>query len=125
MPIYEYHCSDCGRVSEHLVLKRDQPVAPVCPRCGGRSLTRVMSRFRVAVSEETRMERLAELAERGGLDDRDPRSMARIFKRFGQELGEDYPGEVDQIIDEAMAEASGSQGAGGPGEDDGAWSDED
>jgi hypothetical protein len=32
----------------------------------------------------------------------DPKSMARMLKKMGQELGEDSPGEMDQLVDEAM-----------------------
>ncbi|MFN3354379.1 MAG: tRNA-dihydrouridine synthase, partial [Brevundimonas sp.] len=45
--------------------------APVCPCCGGTDLERVLSRVRVRLSEETRMERLADPHRWGGLADLD------------------------------------------------------
>lgn len=33
MPIYEYHCDDCGASTEHLQRMDDAPIA-VCPQCG-------------------------------------------------------------------------------------------
>lgn len=103
MPIYEYQCQDCQRVSEFLLLTLQESFRPTCPRCGSQQMTRVMSRVRVRLSEETRMERLADPACLGGLDENDPRSMARFLKRMGQEMGEDIPSdEVDQMVEEAL-----------------------
>jgi putative FmdB family regulatory protein len=108
MPIYEYRCQECRRISGFLVLNHQEPFVPVCQRCGSQSLERILSRVHVRLSEETRMERLADPTQWGGLDENDPKSMARMMKKMGQELGEDYPGEVDQLMDEAM-EGLGSE----------------
>jgi len=109
MPIYEYRCLSCRRVSEFLLLSLSTPFAPVCPHCGGTELERVLSRVRVRLSEETRLERLADPSRWGGLadlDENDPASMARMMRHMGphfkEALGEDFPGEMDQIIEEAM-----------------------
>lgn len=109
MPIYEYRCSACRKVSEFLLLSLNSPFTPVCPRCGGTDLERVLSRVRVRLSEETRLERMADPHRWGGLadiDENDPASVARMMRQMGphlkEALGEDYPGEVDQMIEEAM-----------------------
>lgn len=116
MPIYEYQCQDCRRITEFLILGSES-FTPVCPRCGGKKMARVMSRIRVRLSEETRMERLCDPSRLGGLDENDPRSMARFLKRMGQEMGEDIPSdEVDQMVEEAMA-SGGEESAGGGLED--------
>lgn len=111
MPIYEYRCLACRKVSEFLVLSLSSPFTPTCPRCGGTEMERVLSRVRVRLSEETRMERLADPHRWGGLadlDENDPASMARMMRQMGphlqEALGEDYSGEVDQMIEEAMEE---------------------
>ena len=54
MPIYEYRCLACRRVSEFLILNLSSPFTPVCPRCDSSELERVLSRVRVRLSEETR-----------------------------------------------------------------------
>ncbi len=67
-------------------------------------MTRVLSRVRVPRSEESRMESLADPSKWGGLDEKDPKSMARWVKRMGKELGEDAGEDVDQMVEEAMEE---------------------
>ncbi len=114
MPIYEYRCQDCRRISSFLILNRDAPFTGACQHCGGRALERILSRVNVRLSEDTRMERLADPAQWGGLDEQDPRSMARMLKKMGEELGEDFPGEVDQIVEEAMESEAPGKDTGEP-----------
>jgi putative FmdB family regulatory protein len=111
MPIYEYRCQDCRRVSSFLILNLNDPFIPVCQKCGSQSLERILSRVHVRLSEDTRMERLADPSMWGGLDENDPKSMARALKKMGQEMGEDFPGEIDQLVEEAMeSKALGKEG---------------
>jgi putative FmdB family regulatory protein len=102
MPIYEFRCQDCRRISDFLILNLQENFTPVCKQCGSASMERILSRVNVRLSEETRLERLADPAMWGGLDENDPKSMAKMLKKLGPELGEDFPGEVDQMIEEAM-----------------------
>jgi putative FmdB family regulatory protein len=115
MPIYEYRCQDCRRVSSFLILNLNEPFSPVCEKCGSRALERILSRVNVRLSEETRLERLADPAQWSGVDENDPKSVARALKKMGQEMGEDFPGEVDQMVEEAMESGAGE--AGGTGEE--------
>src|SRR4030043_2403951 len=111
MPIYEYRCQDCGRVSSFLILNLNEPFSPICPRCGSPSLERILSRVHVRLSEESRLERLADPALWGGVDENDPKSVARMLKKMGQEMGEDFPGEGAQLVEEAMdGEVQGKAG---------------
>src|SRR4030067_2216046 len=112
MPIYEYRCDDCGKISEFLLIKSEGTFTPQCKRCKSKKMSRVLSRVRVVRSEEIRMESLADPSKWGGLDENDPKSMARWMKRMGQEMGEDV-GDVDEMIDEAMDEESGSKAGEG------------
>jgi len=41
VPIYEYHCSDCGNDFEELVFSRDPSVE--CPKCHGADVHRLLS----------------------------------------------------------------------------------
>lgn len=111
MPIYEYQCEECGKISEFLVIRTDEVSTPQCKRCKSKKMTRVLSKVRVIRSEESRMESLADPSKLGDLDERDPKSMAKWMKKMGKELGEDMGEDVDTMVEEAMQEemASGSQ----------------
>jgi putative FmdB family regulatory protein len=115
MPIYEYKCSKCGRKSEFITLRVSEPVEATCRHCGNEAVERVPSRVRVRLSEETRMERLADPSMLGGLDENDPKSMARWMKKMGHEMGEDFDGDVDAMVEEAMEEESKGASGGGEG----------
>ena len=113
MPIYEYRCQDCRRVSSFLILNLQEPFTPVCGKCGSQSLERILSRVHVRLSEETRLERLADPSQWSGVDENDPKSVARALKKMGQEMGEDIPGEVDQMVEEAMEGGAGEAAESG------------
>ena len=115
MPIYEYHCADCRRTVSLLVMRISDPTPPVCPRCGGTQLGRLMSRFATVRSEEDRLDSLADPSSLGDLNEDDPRSVARWMKRMGSEMGEDLGDDVEEALEEETSvdsEAS-SEGAGG------------
>jgi putative FmdB family regulatory protein len=107
MPIYEYRCEDCGKISEFLIIKTRETFVPQCKRCKSKKMARVLSRVRVVRSEESRLEGLADPSKWGDLDEKDPKSMTRMMK----ELGEDVEN-VDEMIDEAMDEESSSESKG-------------
>jgi putative FmdB family regulatory protein len=118
MPIYEYRCRDCGAKSTFITLSVSEKIELACSKCGKPNLTKLVSRVAVLRSEGDRMERLADPANLGGLDESDPASVARWMKKMGRETGEDLGGDFDQGLDEAAA--SGDFGAGAmAGEDDG------
>ncbi len=124
MPIYEYRCPDCRRrVSLFFRSFSDIPAEPVCPRCGGTRLRRVMSRVAVVRSEESRLDDLSDPSVLDGLDEDDPKSMARWMRKMGSEMGEEMPSEFDEVIgrlesgqtpeqiEEAMPDLAGGMGA--------------
>ncbi|MCD6338713.1 MAG: zinc ribbon domain-containing protein [Verrucomicrobia bacterium] len=44
MPIYEFHCNECGRDSEALTPTTEWE-GTVCPHCGSRNLSKKLSMF--------------------------------------------------------------------------------
>ena len=50
------------------------------------------------------MESLADPSKWGDLDEKDPKSMAKMMKRLGKEFGEELGEDADQMVDEAMEE---------------------
>jgi len=113
MPIYEYLCEACKRRVSVRVPRMGEE-AERCPRCGGGPLTRLVSRFALARSEESRLDRLADDATLAGVDENDPRSVARLMKRMGQEMGEEAGPEFEQAMEElersGPAEDAGDEG---------------
>lgn len=122
MPIYEYRCRACGKRSEFITFRISETVSGVCQHCGSDQTQRIPSRVRVRLSEETRLERLADPSRFAGLDENDPKSMARFMKTMTQEMGDDLGEDmdVDAMVEEAMEEeAKGkSLGSGSISDDD-------
>ena len=54
-------------------------------------------------SEESRLESMADPTSWGDFDENDPKSMARIMKRMGNEMGEDLGPEFDEVVDRLEA----------------------
>lgn len=59
-----------------------------------------MSGFASPKSEEARLEALADPNHLSGLDENDPRSMARFMKKMGQEMGEDLGDEMESSMED-------------------------
>lgn len=122
MPIYEFRCADCGRKTTVVTLSVGAAVDPVCRHCGGRSMTKLVSRVAVRRSEESRLESLADPSSLAGLDENDPKSVAKWMKRMGREMGEeageDFDEEVEKAVEEAEREKAAGEGTGPAGDDD-------
>jgi putative FmdB family regulatory protein len=100
MPIYEYRCHDCRRrVSLFFRSFSDVEEEPTCPRCGGTHLTKLISRVSIVRSEDSRLDDLADPSMLDGLDEDDPKSIARWMRKMSAETGEDMPPEFDEVID--------------------------
>jgi putative FmdB family regulatory protein len=105
MPIYEYRCLDCEKKFEVLHLRAEEVYPPECTYCQGRNVQKLISRVRVVRSEESRLESLMDPSVMGGLDEKDPRSLAKWMKRMGKEMGEDVSDEeIEQVIEDAASE---------------------
>lgn len=115
MPIYEYRCRDCGKKSTFVTLSVKSALEPKCKKCGSSNLEKLISRVAVSRSEESRMESLADPTKLAGLDEKDPKSIARWMKKMGKEMGEEMGEDFDQSIDEAMEEAEKGEEEGGGG----------
>ena len=100
MPIYEYRCHDCRRrVNLFFRSFSDVQDEPICPHCGGAHLTRLISRVAVVRSEDGHLDDLSDPSMLDGLDEDDPKSMARWMRKMSAEAGEDMPPEFDEVID--------------------------
>jgi putative FmdB family regulatory protein len=125
MPTYEYRCQDCRkRVSLYQSYEEYGRTPIRCPHCGSSELRRLISRVRFARSEESRLDSLADPTSWDGIDEEDPKAMARMMRRMGREMGEEMPPEFDEVVDRLEAGENpediesnmpelGGEGAGG------------
>lgn len=117
MPIYEYQCNECNKRVSVLTLRVSEKVHPECDRCGSKKLSRLMSRFAMVKSEEARLDALADPSNFAGLDENDPKSMAKLMRKMGKEMGEEMAGEdFDQMVEDLesgkMPEEDGAMSGG-------------
>jgi putative FmdB family regulatory protein len=115
MPIYEYRCADCGK-RPSIFFKSLTAVeeSPACPLCGGRHLTRLISRTAQVLSEDSRLDRMSD-SDLSDVDENDPKSMARWAKKMGQQMGGD---ELGEDFDQAVGEMEDAGPDGGTQMDD-------
>jgi putative FmdB family regulatory protein len=112
MPVYEFYCSDCHTLFNFLSRRVNTEKRPACPRCGKPELERQVSPFAVSRGHreedgeglpdmnEERMEKAMEAlaGEMEGVDENDPRQMARFMRRFTETTGMDLGTEVEEAI---------------------------
>jgi hypothetical protein len=80
-------------------------------------MRKLISRVAMFRSEESRLDGLADPSKLAGLDENDPKSVARWMKRMGKEMGDDLGEDFEQEIDEAVEESERGEGPGrGEGE---------
>ncbi len=105
MPIYEYYCQNCRRRVSLLwrTLAAATEGQPVCPRCGSTHLDRLISKVAVLRSEESRLDNLADPGNMAGLDENDPKSLARWMRKMSSEMGEDLGDEFREVVDRLEA----------------------
>jgi putative FmdB family regulatory protein len=99
VPVYTYQCQNCNRRFSLRLNYDDYDNSPVqCKHCGSDRTRRVIGRIRVARSEESRLDSLADPANLDGLED-DPRALGRMMRQMSSEMGEEMGPEFDEVID--------------------------
>ncbi|MDR2017310.1 MAG: zinc ribbon domain-containing protein [Syntrophobacterales bacterium] len=111
MPIYEYRCEACGRVSSFLLLRVSEEIVPFCKTCGSKDMKKLISRVAVLKSEERRMESLLDPSKFSDLDENDPVSIERAARRMERELGDELGQGFGESVEDAMQEEGADYGA--------------
>ena len=109
MPIYEYRCGGCNRKvsiffpSFSAAESRIAAGEAKCPRCGSTELSRLMSRVNTLRSTDSGLNDLSDDPEglMAGLDEDDPRSVARWARRMKDSMGEEL--DMGPEFDHALA----------------------
>lgn len=103
MPTYDFVCMNCGqRFDIFLTFDEYGKRKVTCAHCGDKNVRRRMTKVRIARSEESRMDSLADESALEGMQD-DPRALGRMMKKMGNEMGEDLPPEFDDMVDRLEA----------------------
>ncbi|GEM_PF-2507253 len=103
MPIYEYKCQQCGAVSNHLARNFTTELHPVCPRCKGAEMQRLISRPGLV--------RMQRGGDAGGLAGDAAGSVAGYARQLRDQGGALTP-EMRDALDHLATEAGGG-GDGG------------
>jgi putative FmdB family regulatory protein len=100
MPTYDYICNDCNqRFDAFLTFAEYGKKKVKCAHCGSMNVRRRMTKVRIAKSEESRMDAMADdFSGFEGLED-DPKAMGRMMRKMGREMGEELPPEFDEVVD--------------------------
>ncbi len=109
MPIYEYKCGGCNRrvtiffPSFSAAESRISAGEAKCPRCGSTNLSRLMSRVNTLRSSDAGINDLSDDTDTllDGLNEDDPRSVARWARRMKDSMGEDL--DMGPEFDHALA----------------------
>jgi putative FmdB family regulatory protein len=130
MPTYQYRCLNCRKRFEKFMTFNEYGTIPIhCPHCASDKVQRRIGRIRVARSEESRMESLADPSQLAGLDE-DPKALGHMMRKMSGEMGEDMGPEFDEVInrlesgqspediEKAMPEMGGGEAGGDFGGDD-------
>ena len=103
MPTYDFICLNCHqRFDVFLTFSEYGKRKVKCIHCGSLDVRRRMTKVRVARSEESRLESVADESALAGLED-DPQALGRMMKKMGREMGEDLPAEYDDMADRLEA----------------------
>jgi putative FmdB family regulatory protein len=102
MPIFDYLCDACGKRFSALVGVLANAKPPICPRCGGRQLTKQVARFARLRTEEETLESLADETAFGDIEN-DPKAMRRWVREMGRAMEEDLDEDFEAAMEEEMS----------------------
>ena len=103
MPTYDFVCQNCQQRFDVFMTFAEYGSNQVqCIHCGRFDVRRRMTRVRIAKSEESRVESMADPSALEGLED-DPKALGQMMKKMGREMGEDLPPEFDDVVDRLEA----------------------
>ncbi len=114
MPIYEYQCHGCKRRTSIFARSVSPAARGVCEHCGGGKLSRVMSKFAVHGGRVN----LDDPSSMGGIDESDPRAVARLMRQMGEETDEAMEPGFEEMLGRMEAGESPESAMAGSALDD-------
>ena len=117
MPIYEFRCGRCRRRTSVFTRSIGGEIQAVCSHCGSNDMSRLISRVAVVRSEDDAFASLDE-SSLAGVDENDPRSMARWVRSMSRQMGEPLDAEAEADLDRMEAGEMPDDLGDGDGDDD-------
>jgi predicted nucleic acid-binding Zn ribbon protein len=115
MPTYDFICNNCEkRFDVFMTFNEYDTLASRggrssgektihCEHCKSDNVRRRMTKVRIAKSDESRMESMAnDFPGFDGIED-DPKALGQMMRKIGGETGEELPAEFDEVVDRLEA----------------------
>ncbi len=103
VPLYEYRCGDCQRITSALVYSWTENQQPDCEHCGGGNLQRLISRFSFRPSWGGSLNWAPSRETTSDVDENSPASidsyMGKIKKEMGGQTSPEFDRERREIKD--------------------------
>lgn len=99
MPTYDFVCNACNQRFDMFMTFAEYGKKPVtCPHCNSKDARRRMTKVRIAKSDDSRADSIAD--DFSGFEgmENDPQAMGRMMRKMGKEVGEDLPPEFDEVV---------------------------
>lgn len=100
MPTYDFVCNTCNQRFDIFMTFNEYGIKKVfCTHCNSEDVRRRMTKVRIAKSDESRAQKLAE--DFTGFEnlESDPQALGHMMRKMGGEMGEDLPPEFDEVVD--------------------------
>jgi putative FmdB family regulatory protein len=102
MPIYEYRCQQCGKVSSLFTRSISASLEPACTHCQSKDVQRRMSSFALGKTTQSVHEQHPYLSSMSSpYYYSDPRNIGRHVEESFQRYGMEMPSSVRETIDAA------------------------
>ena len=100
MPTYDFICNSCEqRFDVFMTFNEYGTKAVHCTHCNSDNVRRRMTKVRIAKSEDSRMETMAENFSGFESMEEDPKALGEMMRKMGNTMGEDLPPEFDEVVD--------------------------
>jgi putative FmdB family regulatory protein len=104
MPTYDFICNNCEKRFEvFMTFSEYGKKAVQCAHCESKNVRRRMTKVRIAKTNESRIESMAD--DFPGFDgmENDPKALGQMMRKMGTETGENLPAEFDEVVDRLEA----------------------
>lgn len=100
MPTYDFICNNCDQPFNVFLTFTEYGKKKVsCTHCKSKNVRRRMTKVRIAKSDDSRMDAMAnDFSGFEGMED-DPKEMGRMMRKMGKEMGEELPPEFNEVVD--------------------------